>query len=679
MLYTFPFIANAGFTRTCSNNLMRCSRPTCFLPLSVLLPLLVGTTLLAQPPGGGPPGGPGGQGDGIWRRNAAFGEAQTFDACMGHQPGNGQYHYHIQPTCLRAQLGDNIEVVKTSRVGAIYREQTAGWKHSPILGWALDGYPIYGPYGYTDPIKATSPVKRITSGFRLRNVTARTSLPDWSLPNHAGVSQQLAATQNGPAISALYPLGRYLEDFEWATGVGDLDQYNGRTTVTPEYPNGTYAYFVTLDANGAAAFPYVIAGQYYGTASGGAVQGSVSPTAQDYFNNGVYAQDKAAGSAAANSWATANSGTFARIISGFDPSAGPLTTWPGTTPAGAQVSGGVTSPTYAEIQRIRTATGAIIVNTNGLPGYVFGPWFGFFNNGGVFGNYPSSQNLTFQFPATPAPAATRTSTGGGACGLWVNGVAVFNFIDGASYSKASGADVGGGPVTPGVLDISAASFEHGPTAPGSIVAAFPLFGATVAASTAAATSGDWPATLGGLAVAVVDSAGISRPAQIAYASPTQANYVVPDATATGLATVLFTVNGTTATGSLNVVETYPNLFSVNVTGLAAAYVLRSVSQQVTTVYQVQSGNVVAQPVSAGTSADPAYLVLVGSGLGSATSARATIGGVSSTVSYAGTQGTYKGLDQYNILIPTSLAGRGSVDVVVTVAGKPSNVVNVTIQ
>lgn len=598
---------------------------------------------------------------------------------MGHQPGNGQYHYHIQPTCLRAQLGDNIEVVKNSRVGATYREKASGWKHSPILGWALDGYPIYGPYGYSDPTKATSPVKRITTGFRLRSIAARTSLPDWSLPNHTGISQQLASTQNGPAISTLYPLGRYLEDFEWATGVGDLDQYNGRTTVTPEYPNGTYAYFVTLDANGAPAFPYVIAGQYYGTASGGAIQGSVSPTAQDYFNNGVYIQDKTAGSAAANSWATANSGKFAQIISGFDPTAGPLTTWPGTTPSGAQVSGGVTSPTYAEIQRIRTATGAIIVNTSGLPGYVFGPWFGFFNNGGVFGNYPSSQNLTFQFPSTPAPATARTSTGGGACGLWVNGVAVFNFIDGASYSNASAADVGGGPVTPGVLDISAASFEHGPTAPGSIVAAFPMFGATIASSTAAAASADWPTTLGGLTVAVVDSAGTSRAAQIAFASPTQVNYVVPDGTATGIATVRFTVNGTTATGSINVVSTYPNLFSVNATGLPAAYVLRSVSQQVSTAYQVQSGSIVAQPVSAGTVADPAFLVLVGSGLGSATSATATIGGVSTTVSYAGTQGTYKGLDQYNILIPTSLAGKGSVDVVVTAAGKPSNTVNITIQ
>ena len=77
--------------------------------------------------------------------------------------------------------------------------------------------------------------------------------------------------------------------------------------------------------------------------------------------------------------------------------------------------------------------------------------------------------------------------------------------------------------------------------------------------------------------------------------------------------------------------------------------------------------------------DQVYLVLYGTGLGSATSATATVGGVAATVYYAGPQGTYAGLDQYNILIPASLAGKGKVDVVVTAEGKASNPVNVVIQ
>ena len=60
-----------------------------------------------------PGGGPGGAGDGIWTRNAAFGELETFDLCNGHQPGSGMYHHHINPVCLRAQLTDNVVAVST--------------------------------------------------------------------------------------------------------------------------------------------------------------------------------------------------------------------------------------------------------------------------------------------------------------------------------------------------------------------------------------------------------------------------------------------------------------------------------------------------------------------------------------------------------------------------------------
>ena len=159
--------------------------------------------VLAQPPGGGPPPG-GGAGDGIWLRNAYFGEAQTFDACVGHQPGTGQYHHHADPICLRAQLNDNLETVRTARTGTTYREKAAPWTPSPILGWAFDGYPIYGPYGYSDAKDPKSQVRRMRSSFRLRSITDRTTLPDFVLPIHSGVSQQLTAAQAGPAITPTF-------------------------------------------------------------------------------------------------------------------------------------------------------------------------------------------------------------------------------------------------------------------------------------------------------------------------------------------------------------------------------------------------------------------------------------------------------------------------------------------
>ena len=96
------------------------------------------------------------------------------------------------------------------------------------------------------------------SGYRLRRMTQRDTLPEWALDYHPGVPQSLPAAQQGPAVSARFPLGRYVEDNEYVAGLGDLDQFNGRTTVTPEYPNGTYAYFVTIQEDGTPAFPYIL-------------------------------------------------------------------------------------------------------------------------------------------------------------------------------------------------------------------------------------------------------------------------------------------------------------------------------------------------------------------------------------------------------------------------------------
>ncbi|MBA3468720.1 MAG: YHYH protein [Herpetosiphonaceae bacterium] len=189
-----------------------------------------------------PNNGAGQHGDGVWNRNAIIAEAISFDSCLGHPaPGqnaaNGRYHNHQDPSCLRSMLGDD------------------GAQHSPIIGWSFDGYPIYGPYGYSAATDTGSAVKRLSSSYRLRNITQRTTLPNGTV---------LQPSQYGPAISAQRPLGMYVEDFEYVGGLGDLDQYNGRMTVTSEYPEGIYAYHTTLDVNGAAAYPYFVGPQYFG-------------------------------------------------------------------------------------------------------------------------------------------------------------------------------------------------------------------------------------------------------------------------------------------------------------------------------------------------------------------------------------------------------------------------------
>ncbi len=211
-----------------------------------------------------------------WQRNARFAEGPTFDPDGAHQPFTGEHHHHISPQGLRHALDDHVDYDPATHT---YRESTNAPQHSPILGWAFDGYPIYGPYGYSDPANMSSVVRRMVSGYVFReggygttnlNLTGRTSYPQWALdigkPNSV----------NGPNVSASYPLGWYVQDFDhladrgYSQGVDfDLDRYNGRICRTPEFPNGTYAYFVPINADGTPAWPYVIGLQYYGVRTGG--------------------------------------------------------------------------------------------------------------------------------------------------------------------------------------------------------------------------------------------------------------------------------------------------------------------------------------------------------------------------------------------------------------------------
>jgi len=95
--------------------------------------------------------------------------------------------------------------------------------HSPIIGWAYDGNPIYGPYGFDSP-SGSSSIRGMLSGYELNSTTP---------PNRPPVS--------------IYPKGFFVEDYIF-TGKGDLDIHNGRFCVTPDFPNGVYAYFATINS-----------------------------------------------------------------------------------------------------------------------------------------------------------------------------------------------------------------------------------------------------------------------------------------------------------------------------------------------------------------------------------------------------------------------------------------------
>ena len=170
----------------------------------------------------------------IWLQNGYHFEYPSFDNCLGHPQQFGEYHHHVSPNCLYSEYDST--------------------HHSPLIGFAFDGYPIYGCYGYTDT-NGTGPVKRMKSSYLLRSITNRTTLADGTI---------LTPAQYGPAVSDSFPLGSYLQDFQFVAGSGDLDVHNGRWCKTPEYPSGTYCYFTTLDDSLRPVYPYIIGLSYYG-------------------------------------------------------------------------------------------------------------------------------------------------------------------------------------------------------------------------------------------------------------------------------------------------------------------------------------------------------------------------------------------------------------------------------
>jgi hypothetical protein len=273
-------------------------------------------------------------GSGIWERDAYFGELPSFDPTNAHQPGSGQYHMHINPIGLRYQLGDNATY---SAATDTYSENTNNLQHSPILAWAFDGYPVYGPSGYSVATNAASAVRRMISGYIKRdgsygtsnlNVTGRTTLPYWAQLAQGRTS--LTSSQYGPSttkaadMTGSFALGRYAEDNDHlgdlptnltAGAQWDLDRYNGRFCVTPDFPQGTYAYFVTINATNLPAYPYLLGRQFYGVVSGGTVS-SITESVTTNFTGGTNTALVATGvstSASGDvtiSWSSVQGGTY---------------------------------------------------------------------------------------------------------------------------------------------------------------------------------------------------------------------------------------------------------------------------------------------------------------------------------------------------------------------------------
>jgi len=215
------------------------------------------TSALCGGPGNPPcPGGMGAVMD--WNRDAIPAEMDGFDCSKGH-PAMGNYHHHQNPSAFNLDINVVSSICNLYDADGLYGIDSI--QHSPLIGFAYDGYPIYGAYGYQNS-DGTGGVTRILSGYQLRSITNRTHLADGT------------DVDDGPSVNATYFLGYFREDYEYNDHVGQdeyLDEHNGRFCITPEYPTGTYAYFCTVDENWNSVYPYAVGPTFYGNYANAAV------------------------------------------------------------------------------------------------------------------------------------------------------------------------------------------------------------------------------------------------------------------------------------------------------------------------------------------------------------------------------------------------------------------------
>jgi uncharacterized protein (TIGR03437 family) len=238
---------------------------------------------------------------------------------------------------------------------------------------------------------------------------------------------------------------------------------------------------------------------------------------------------------------------------------------------------------------------------------------------------------------------------------------------------------------PALNCVSAASYIGPYAASGSIVASF---GMNLTTAAAAATDTTLPSTLAGVSVELIDTSGTKKPAPLLFVSPSQINFVATADLDHG-PVLVNVMNGTRliASGYMQFGPVAPALFSANGdgSGVMAGEALASFGSGSTSVpvAAFDSTQWVPKPVSIGNGSDLLFLTIYGTGIRGRRSlpeVRATVGGISVPVTYAGPQGFYMGLDQVNIgPLPRSLAGVGLTDVVVSVGNLKSNPVQVHIE
>ncbi|MGH9838713.1 MAG: hypothetical protein ACREEM_08015, partial [Blastocatellia bacterium] len=244
--------------------------------------------------------------------------------------------------------------------------------------------------------------------------------------------------------------------------------------------------------------------------------------------------------------------------------------------------------------------------------------------------------------------------------------------DGRAFTgkELFGFDFGSTPAA-NVVNASAASFRVESLAKDSIATAF---GTNLSDSTSPGSD----------RVSIRDQQGAQYDATVFAVTPNQINYRVPLQLAEGQAEVIIrkSSNGEVSRGLISIVRVSPGVFSANANGrgVPAAVVLRikpdgSQSYEPVAEFDAAQNRFVSRPIDLGVEGEQVFLSVFGSGFRNRSAlenVQVYFGDAKAEALYAGAQPDFAGLDQINARIPRSLAGRGEIDLYVTVDGKIAN-------
>lgn len=194
----------------------------------------------------------------VWHQVASEFRSNGMDLCNGHA-GNGAYHHHGYSTCVRQMVGDQ------------------GLGHSPIYGYAGDGYPIHGPYHDGDQLVESCWKKRDYSATSATGCGSD-AVRDCRLIDEENINLGVEYVTTGPRVDSTIRIngndslarsGIYYEDYYYDASCKDasehaLDEHNGH-----DHDELGYHYHVTVDSNLQPTFPLVHGPDYYGEVTNG--------------------------------------------------------------------------------------------------------------------------------------------------------------------------------------------------------------------------------------------------------------------------------------------------------------------------------------------------------------------------------------------------------------------------